>query len=296
MENFDYDTAFFRNRGFISLDEQKKLKASRVAIAGLGGTGGAQVAALSRLGIGSFNLADLDEYELKNFNRQYGATMQTIGKKKTAVAKQIVHDINPEADVKTFDTGIQAGNIEQFLEGVDVVIDSLDFYCFKERFLLYSTARNKGLWVMTSPPLGFGFTLLCFDPQGMTFEDYFNFSPGDTEFELSVSLIAGIAPEAYMFKYLNQSGIDIDNHQLPSVSPAPFIVAGVIATNACNILLRKVSPVSVPTVIQYDALLQVYKKHKFIFGMKGPLQRIKKMILRSKLLKHASKKSSSPTL
>ena len=99
-----------------------------------------------------------------------------------------------------------------------------------------------------------------------------------------------------MFKYLDQSGIDIDNHQLPSVSPAPFIVAGVIATNACNILLRKVKPVAVPTVIQYDALLQVYKKHKFIFGMKGPLQRIKKMILRSKLLNGASKNSSSPTV
>lgn len=283
MTNFDYDTAFLRNKGFISLEEQQKLKASRVAIAGLGGTGGTQVAALSRLGIGNFNLADLDEYELKNFNRQYGATMETIGKKKTVVATQIVHGINPEADVKIFDAGIQPDNIEQFLENVDIVIDSLDFYCFKERFLLYSAARNKGLWVLTSPPLGFGFTLLCFDPQGMTFEDYFNFSPSDTEFELSVSLIAGIAPEAYMFKYLNQSGIDIDNHQLPSVSPAPFMVAGVIATNACNILLRKVKPVSVPTVVQYDALLQVYKKHRFIFGMKGPWQRIKKMYLRSRL-------------
>lgn len=285
MQNFDYDIAFLRNRGFISFDEQKKLKASRVAIAGLGGTGGAQVAALSRLGIGNFNLADLDEYELKNFNRQYGATMQTIGKKKTAVAKEIVHGINPDADVKIFDTGVHPENIEHFLENVDIVIDSLDFYCFKERFLLYSEARKKGLWVLTSPPLGFGFTLLCFDPQGMTFEDYFNFSPSDTEFELSVSLIAGIAPEAFMFEYMNQSGIDIGNHQLPSVSPAPFLVAGVISTNACNVLLRKVKPVSVPTVIQYDALLQMYKKHVFRWGMKGPLQRIKKMVLRSRLLK-----------
>ncbi|CAD6881053.1 Conserved domain protein [Methylomonas albis] len=283
MTNFDYDTAFLRNKGFISLDEQKKLKASRVAIAGLGGTGSAQVAALSRLGIGSFNLADIDEYELKNFNRQYGATMETIGKKKTLVAQQIVHNINPDADVKIFNTGVQQDTIEQFLEDVDIVVDSLDFYCFKERFLLYAAARSKGLWVLTAPPLGFGFTLLCFNPRGMRFEDYFNFRPTDSEFDLSVSLIAGIAPKAYMFKYLNRSGLDIDNHQLPSVAPAPFMIAGVIATNVCNILLGKTVQLAVPTVVQYDALLQVYKKHRFPFGMKGPFQRIKKMILRSRL-------------
>lgn len=285
MTEFNYDIAFIRNRGFISQPEQEKLKQTRVAIAGLGGTGGAQLAALSRLGIGNFNLADLDEYELKNFNRQYGATMKTIGKRKTAIAQQIVHDINPDADVRLFDSGIQPDNITQFLDKVDIVIDSLDFYCFKERFLLYATARKKGLWVLTSPPLGFGFTLLCFNPQGMTFEKYFGFNPGDSEFELSVSLLAGITPKAYMFRYLNQSGIDIDNHQLPSVSPAPFIIAGVTATNVCNILLRKVNPVSVPTVIQYDALLNTFKVHRFRWGMNGPLQRMKKSFLRAKLRK-----------
>jgi len=283
MKNFDYDTAFIKNRGFISQNEQQTLKQARIAIAGLGGTGGSQVAALSRLGIGNFNLADFDEYELKNFNRQYGATMQTIGEKKTTVAEKIIHDINPDANVKVFETGVQPDTIQQFLEDVDVVIDSLDFYCFKERFLLYEAARNKGLWVLTAPPLGFGFTLLCFDPKGMTFEDYFNFNPSDSEFELAVSLIAGIAPRAHMLKYLDQSSISLGKHQLPSVSPAPFIIAGVIATSACNILLRKVKPVSVPTVIQYDALLNAYKKHYFIWGMKGPLQQLKKIILRYKL-------------
>ncbi|BAW80604.1 sulfur carrier protein ThiS family protein [Candidatus Nitrosoglobus terrae] len=285
MTNFDYDTAFMRNRGFISLSEQQKLKQSRVAIAGLGGTGGAQLAALSRLGIGRFNLADLDEYELKNFNRQYGATMKTLGEQKTTVAQNIVQDINPDACVKIFDSGIHSGNIELFLEEVDIVVDSLDFYCFKERFLLYAAAKKKGLWVLTSPPLGFGFTLLCFDPTGMGFEEYFNFNPHDSEFELSAAFIAGLAPKAYMFRYLDQAGLDIDNHQLPSVSPAPFIIAGVIATQVCNLLLSKVKPVAVPTVIQYDALLHIYKKHQLRWGMKGPLQRIKKMILQAKLRK-----------
>lgn len=130
--------------------------------------------------------------------------MSTVGKKKADVAKNIVLDINPEAETHLFESGINEHNINDFLSDVDIVIDSLDFYCFKERFLLYAAARERNLWVLTAPPIGFGFTLLCFNPEGMTFEEYFNFNLDDDEFELSVSLIAGITPKPYMLKYLNQ--------------------------------------------------------------------------------------------
>jgi len=163
---FDYSTAFARNIGFLSEDEQGQLRGSRVAIAGLGGTGGAQVHALARMGIGAFNLADPDTFELINFNRQLGATMETIGRHKAEVCEEIVHSINPEADVRLFPSGITSDSIDQFLIDVDVVVDSLDFYCFEERFLLYARARERGLWVLTAPPLGFGFTFLVFDPGG----------------------------------------------------------------------------------------------------------------------------------
>ncbi|MBK9702629.1 MAG: ThiF family adenylyltransferase [Betaproteobacteria bacterium] len=53
-QTYDYFTAFQRNLGFLSKAEQQKLRDSRVAVVGLGGTGGAQVHALSRLGIGAF--------------------------------------------------------------------------------------------------------------------------------------------------------------------------------------------------------------------------------------------------
>lgn len=280
---FDYNIAFQRNLGFLSLSEQKQLQHARVAIAGLGGTGGAQVAALSRLGIGAFTLADPDTFELANFNRQSGATMETLGAKKTDVALDVIRNINPDADVRTFDSGIAPGNIDQFLSGVDIVVDSLDFYCFRERFLLYSHARKKGLWVLTAPPLGFGFTLLVFDPEGMSFEEYFGFKPDMEERELVVSLIAGIAPRPYMLKYLNQEVTTLSGHQLPSVGAAPYMIAGVIATEVVNVLTRKAKQISVPTVIQYDALLHRFRKSTYPMGMRGPIQRLKKAILRRKL-------------
>jgi len=283
--SFDYETAFARNLGFVSPNEQQRLRRARVAIAGLGGTGGAQVQALARMGIGGFNLADPDTFELINFNRQIGAFMHTIGRKKTDVAAEIARAINPEVDVRLFDEGITAGNIDTFLDGADVVVDSLDFYCFADRFRLYPRARALGLWVVTAPPLGFGFTMLAFDPKGMRFEDYFGFHEGMEERELVVSLVAGIAPMPYMLKYLDQTLANLEGRQLPSVGAAPFMIAGAITAEVTNLLLGKVPPDPVPAVYQFDALLRRFRRRTYRMGMRSPLQGLKKKILRRKLPK-----------
>jgi hypothetical protein len=280
---FDYSTAFARNIGFLSEAEQQRLRGTRVAIAGLGGTGGAQVHGLARMGIGAFNLADPDTFELINFNRQLGATMETIGRHKAEVCEEIVHSINPDADVRLFPSGISAETIDEFLIDVDVVVDSLDFYCFEERFLLYASARERGLWVLTAPPLGFGFTLLVFDPGGMRFEDYFGFREGMPEREQVIALIAGIAPKPFLMRYLSLGDIGMKHGRLPSVGAAPLMIAGVIATEVVNLITAKTPPLAVPTVIQYDALLRKFRRRTYPMGMRGPLQALKKAILRKKL-------------
>ncbi|MFN3750186.1 MAG: ThiF family adenylyltransferase [Thiobacillus sp.] len=276
---YDYFEAFSRTLGFVSREELGRLRAARVAIAGLGGTGGAQVHALARMGIGNFALADPDTFELVNFNRQSGATVPNLGRRKTEVAKETVLSINPEADVRSFDAGIGPANIDAFLDGADVVVDSLDFYCFEERFLLYAHARARGLWVLTSPPLGFGFTLLMFDPHGMSFEDYFGFRPGMSERQRIIALIAGIAPKPFMLKYLDRTRPDFEGRRLPSVGAAPFMIAGVIATEVTQILLGRGRPMAVPTIYQFDALLRAFRKKTYRWGMRGPLQRIKRRLL-----------------
>lgn len=276
---YDYFEAFSRNLGFLSKEEQTRLKNARVAIAGLGGTGGAQVLALSRMGIGRFHLADPDTFELVNFNRQSGATMPNIGRAKTAVARETILSINPEAEIATFDDGINVENIDNFLDRVDVVVDSLDFYCFEERFLLYSNARERGLWVLTAPPLGFGFTLIMFDPKGMKFEDYFGFRPDMSARQRVIALIAGIAPKPFMFKYLDRSRPDFEGRRLPSVGAAPFMIAGVMATEVTGVLTGKGRPMAAPTIYQFDAMLRRFRKKTYFWGMRGPIQRIKQLLL-----------------
>ncbi len=276
---YDYFEAFNRNLGFISVEEQKRLRNSRIAIAGLGGTGGAQVHALSRMGIGRFHLADPDTFELANFNRQVGATIPNLDRSKAEVARETVLSINPEAEVEVFPEGVTVENIDSFLQGVDVIVDSLDFYCFDERFLLYGRAREKGIWVLTAPPLGFGFTLLMFDPRGMSFEDYFGFHARMSERDRIVALIAGIMPKPYILRYLDRKQPNTAKRRLPSVGAAPFMIAGIIATEVIGLLIGKGQRMAAPTVYQFDALLRRFHRRTYLWGMRGPMQRLRRLIL-----------------
>jgi len=130
---FDYRSAFSRNLGWVTEAEQERLRHRRVAIAGLGGVGGVHLLALTRLGIGKFHIADHDRFELVNFNRQAGATVDTLGRLKVDVMADMARAINPDLDVVKFPDGISASNLDAFLEGVDVFVDGLDFFAFEIR-------------------------------------------------------------------------------------------------------------------------------------------------------------------
>ena len=47
--NFDYTTAFSRNIGWVTTQEQEELRRKKVAVGGLGGVGGSQLIVLARL-------------------------------------------------------------------------------------------------------------------------------------------------------------------------------------------------------------------------------------------------------
>src|SRR6516225_411029 len=85
IASYCYEEAFARHLGLFSPEEQNRLRGSRVAIAGLGGVGGIHLITLARLGIGAFNIADPDRFELANFNRQYGANLRSLGQRKVQV-------------------------------------------------------------------------------------------------------------------------------------------------------------------------------------------------------------------
>jgi sulfur-carrier protein adenylyltransferase/sulfurtransferase len=155
-EPFSYSAAFARNIGWVTPEEQAVLRRKRVALAGMGGVGGSHLLTLARLGVGAFNIADFDVFDIANFNRQVGATVSSIGKPKVDVLAAMARDINPELDIRVFPRGVDAANLPDFLDGVDLYVDGLDFFAFAARQATFAACWNFGIPAITAAPLGMG--------------------------------------------------------------------------------------------------------------------------------------------
>ena len=128
---------------------------------------------LCGLGFANFHIADLDIFELANFNRQVGATMSSLGESKTSVLARMAMDINPHASLVQFASGITDDNLREFLAGVDLFIDGFDFFAIEIRRKTFRLCRELGIPAVTAAPIGMGVVFLAFTPDAMSFEDYF---------------------------------------------------------------------------------------------------------------------------
>lgn len=280
---FDYSTAFSRNLGWFTPSEQALLRGKRVAIAGLGGVGGLHLITLVRLGVGKFTLADFDKFDLANFNRQAGATMRTLDCPKLDVMVEMARDINPTLELRTFPEGVQEHNIDAFLEGVDIFLDGLDFFAFSTRELVFGACAARRIPATTVAPLGMGAALLNFVPGGMSFAEYFGFldCPED---EKPMRFLLGLAPAMLHRRYLADiSFVDLSAGRGPSTPMACQICAGIAATEAAKILLKRGPVVAAPYGIQYDAYRNRMIRTWRPGGYRNPLQRVVHRIARRQL-------------
>lgn len=277
---FDYDKAFSRNIGWVTEAEQQKLRRSTVAIAGQGGVGGAHALTLARLGIGGFRLADFDEFEVHNFNRQVGSSMDTIGRPKVEVMGEMVRSINPEADVRCFEQGVTEANVAAFLEGVDVYVDGIDFFAVDARRLLFAECARRGIPALTAAPLGMGVALLYFKPGAMTFEEYFKVD-GQARQEQYARFIAGLSPAMLQRPYLVAPlAVNFAERKGPSTMMACDLCAGVMGTSVLKVLLGRGELRPAPWAMQFDAYRQ---KLGFTWrpgGNSNPLQKLLMMFIR----------------
>ncbi|MHB1186274.1 ThiF family adenylyltransferase [Thiobacillus sp.] len=253
MFSFSYAEAFSRNIGWVTRQEQITLRSKRIAIAGLGGVGGVHLLTLCRLGIGGFHLSDYDAFSLVNFNRQAGASVSTLGQVKLDVMTRQALDINPELVVRGFANGVTAENLDDFLDGVDLYIDGLDFFAFEARRRVFDACARKGIPAVTAAPLGMGAAVLNFLPGEMSFEEYFRLADGP-EAEMPLRFLLGLAPTRLQMRYLvDPSAIDLANHKGPSTIMACQLCAGVAATEALKILLGRGTVRAAPKGYHFDA-------------------------------------------
>jgi len=280
---FAYDQAFSRNIGWLTRAEQRALSGKRVAIAGLGGVGGAHLLTLVRLGIGAFHIADFDVFDIPNFNRQAGALMSTVGVSKVEVLLKMALDINPDLDIQVFREGVTSDNIDQFLSGVDLFVDGLDFFVFSARAMTFARCHSHGIPAVTAAPLGMGSALLCFLPGGMTFEEYFGFE-GRSEDEIALRFMVGLSPTMLQRTYLvDPTAVDLNDRRGPSTIMACDLCAGLAGTEALKILLGRGSVRAAPRGYHFDAYRNRLVRTWRPFGHRNPIQRLMLWVARRQL-------------
>jgi molybdopterin/thiamine biosynthesis adenylyltransferase len=297
MQRFSYDEAFSRNIGWVTAEEQQRLRRKRIAIAGLGGVGGAHFLTLTRLGIGAFHIADFDTFSLANFNRQSGASLSALEKSKTDVLAHLAKDINPQLDLKVFREGVSESNVDKFLAGVDVYVDGLDFFAFDARRATFAACARLSIPAITAAPLGMGAALLNFLPGRMTFEQYFRMGNLPEE-EQAIHFLVGLSPVMLQRGYLvDRSAVDLAGHKGPSTVMACELCAGLAATEALKILLGRGKVHAAPVSLQFDAYRGKLKRVWRPWGNRSPWQRIAIGIARRQLgarRRRASGRYSAP--
>ena len=118
----------------VGVKGQKKLLNGKVLIIGASGLGAPAALYLAAAGVGTIGIADADEVDLSNLQRQVIHTTADIGKAKVKSAKETMEAINPDVKVNTYRKFIKADNIREIIREYDFVIDGTDN--FPAKFLI----------------------------------------------------------------------------------------------------------------------------------------------------------------
>lgn len=272
---FNYEEAFSRTLGWITDAELQVLNRSRVAIGGLGGVGGSHALTLARLGVGRFTLADMDTFDWPNMNRQAGCFGSTIGKPKCETLARMLADINPEIQFTLMPNGVDESNIEQFLDGVDLYVDSYDLFALSIRRRTFQRCRELGIPAITAAPVGFGTAFMCFLPDGMSFEEYFDFGSVSAPHEQILKFLLGVSPSMLQFSYLaDPSRVNLAKEKVCSTSVGIEMSAGVAAANSIKLLLGRGDVISAPSGVHFDAYRNKLAITWRPWGNKNPIQKI----------------------
>lgn len=120
----------------------ERLQKSRAVVVGVGGVGSGVALCLAKSGVGYLRLVDQDIVEPSNLHRLHGASEQDLYRPKAELAAEVLSRANPWASVEAVVDTVRSENVEDALDGIDVVIDCVDN--FRTRLVLNRKSRDMG--------------------------------------------------------------------------------------------------------------------------------------------------------
>jgi molybdopterin-synthase adenylyltransferase len=156
------DERYSRQIRFAPIGEagQQKLASSRVLLIGLGALGTVAADQIVRAGVGFVRMIDRDFVELSNLQRQSLFDEEDIRKNlpKAIAAEAKLRRINSSVQIEAIVDDVNPSNIEDHLEGIDLVLDALDN--FETRFVVNDAcAKHHKPWIYTAAVGSYGLVM-----------------------------------------------------------------------------------------------------------------------------------------
>jgi len=154
----------------VGVEGQAKLLGAKVLMLGAGGLGSPAALYLAAAGIGTIGIVDMDEVDASNLQRQILHNIDRVGDRKVDSAKKTLTLLNPDVNVVTYDTRLDASNIMDIIAGYDVIVDGADN--FPRRYLLNDASVKLGIPVVHGSIFRFEGMVSVFHPlEGPTYRD-----------------------------------------------------------------------------------------------------------------------------
>ena len=122
----------------VGMTGQKRLKNARVLVIGAGGLGSPALLYLAAAGVGTIGIAEFDEVDESNLQRQVIHGQSDIGRAKAESARDSIGEVNPLVEVVVHNERLDNDNVLGIFEGYDLIVDGTDN--FATRYMVNDAA------------------------------------------------------------------------------------------------------------------------------------------------------------
>lgn len=176
------------------VERQVRLKAARVLLVGAGGLGCPAGLYLAAAGVGTLGVADFDQVERSNLQRQIAHRADRLGQSKVESMIEAMRALNPLPTYRAHPYRLDAGNIAETIAGYDLVLDGSDN--FSTRYLLVDACHLTGIPLLQGAVYGYEARLSLFIPgEGPCYRCIFREPPGKNALPPCVEAgVLGVVP------------------------------------------------------------------------------------------------------
>ncbi|MFB9869534.1 HesA/MoeB/ThiF family protein [Vreelandella sulfidaeris] len=169
----------------VDIEGQTRLHSAHALIIGAGGLGSPAALYLAASGVGKITIADADQVELSNLQRQIAHHQNSLGMNKAHSAQASMQALNPHCEVVALDQDVKGEPLEALVASADVVLDCTDR--FSSRYMINAASQKAKVPLISGAAIRFSGQLAVFDPRDVNCPCYACLYPPDDQGDEALS-------------------------------------------------------------------------------------------------------------